>query len=439
MILRNIATYTLTIRGLVRRSYSFTRPMTLSALLSSIFLMCALVSCSGKGGLEQAQKIVPDNAAEEDRFGSSLEISGNRAVIGAPGTDSPYEKSGAAYIYEYIADSGWTSVEMLSPSNPDVGFGADVAISGERVLIGAPLVFSLSSNLTPSARIYERQSDGSWAETAEILTPEETNSTNFATEVALAGDVAFIAAPMQWVPEVDANPGVVYVFERQANDDWQLVTRLMASDPDHDDRFGSDLALSGDRAIIGARNDDEMGEDAGAAYIFERQQDGSWTEVTKLAPAGSDAQFGRTVSLEGDRALIGSPWHLYEGTAHIFERDQEGNWEEMQVLEAVFEERSSLFEGNIRFGEAVHLDGNRALVGAPFAEDANEARSGLAYLFEFQEDSTWAGTQISASDESVIGWFGGTLSLSEQHILIGAVDAEIQSGVPTGAVYHFRQ
>jgi hypothetical protein len=295
------------------------------------------------------------------------------------------------------------------------------------------------NNRTPSARIYERQNDGSWTQTAEILNPEDTFSSNFATSVSLDGDVAFITSPLQWVPETDGNPGVVYVFERQDTGEWQLATRLMASDPDHDDRFGSDVDLSGDRAIIGARNDDEMGEDAGAAYIFERQEDGSWIEVAKLAPGGSDGRLGTAVSLDGDLAIVGAPWYLYEGTAHIFQRTPAGGWEEVQLLEAVFEERSSLFEGNILFGSAVHLDGNRALVGAPSAENADEIRSGLAYLFELQEDSTWAGTIINPSDESDIGQFGDALALSGDHLLVGAFTTENQSGVPTGAVYHFRK
>ncbi|MBD3273963.1 MAG: hypothetical protein GF372_01560, partial [Candidatus Marinimicrobia bacterium] len=350
----------------------------------------------------------------------------------------PYENSGAVYFYEYNADSGWVLTEMLAPSSQDMSFGADVSLSGNRALIGVPLS-SLMNNQTPSARVYERSSDGAWNETAEIPSPEDTFSGNYSTSVALDGNTAFITSPMQWVPETDGNPGVVYVFERQDNGEWQLATRLMASDPDHDDRFGSDVDLSGDRAIIGARNDDEMGEDAGAAYIFERQQDGNWIEVAKLAPGGSDGRFGTAVSLDGELALIGAPWYLYEGTAHIFARTESGNWEELQTLEAVFEERSSLFEGNILFGDAVHLAGNRVVVGAPSAENADERRSGLAYLFELQEDSTWAGAIISASDEFEINRFGDALALSEEHLLVGAFDTENQEGVPTGAVYHFRR
>ncbi len=108
------------------------------------------------------------------------------------------------------------------------------------------------------------------------------------------------------------------------------VQRLTASDGPPHGRFGESVSLSGDRAIIG----DSSGSDGGAAYIFERDGGGNWGDVQKLtASDGEQSYFGESVSLSGDWAIIGhGPLDVL--AAYVFERDGSGHWSEVQKLHA---------------------------------------------------------------------------------------------------------
>src|SRR3990172_5247287 len=163
------------------------------------------------------------------------------------------------------------------------------------------------------------------------------------------------------------------------------VKKLTASDAEAGDAFSFfSVAVSGDTAVVGAPFEDAGGEDAGAAYVFERNQGGAnnWGEVKKLI--ASDAQlldrFGFSVAVSGDTAVVGA----YEedamagnaGAAYVFERNQggAGNWGEVKKLIA------SDAQADDRFGSSA-VSGDTAVVGALF-EDAGGDNAGAAYLFE---------------------------------------------------------
>ena len=103
--------------------------------------------------------------------------------------------------------------------------------------------------------------------------------------------------------------GAAYIFERQAGGGWTQVAKLTASDGNAGDLFGTSVSLSGDRALVGARSDDDKGAGSGSAYVFDLQPDGStWYEAAKLTANDGDRNdgFGRSVSLSEDRALVGA-------------------------------------------------------------------------------------------------------------------------------------
>ncbi len=95
------------------------------------------------------------------------------------------------------------------------------------------------------------------------------------------------------------------------------VAKLLASDKEADDRFGSSVAISGDRALVGAPFEDTGGSSAGAAYFFEPDGSGAWSEVAKVQASDKEAddQFGFSVAISGDRALVGA---FGEGTGGSF-------------------------------------------------------------------------------------------------------------------------
>ncbi len=157
--------------------------------------------------------------------------------------------------------------------------------------------------------------------------------------------------------------------------------KLTASDGAQGDNFGRSVSLSGDRALVGAHGDDDQGDFSGSAYVFERQGDGSWLEVAKLTASDGAAGdvFGNAVSLSDDRALVGA----FEdddigdrsGSSYVFERQGDGSWLEVDKLIA------SDGAADDVFGISVSLSDDRALVGAIGDDDVGDD-SGSAYVYD---------------------------------------------------------
>ena len=199
--------------------------------------------------------------------------------------------------------------------------------------------------------------------------------------VAVSGDTAVVGA-------VGAGGGIadaVYVFERDQGglDNWGEVKKLTASDAETGDLFGVSVAVIGDTVLVGAFWEDAGGSNAGAAYVFQRDEGGAdnWGEVTKLT--ASDAQagdlFGENVAVSGDTAVVGANGNFFSdpGAAYVYQRDQGGanNWGEVKKLTA------SDAQDFDEFGESVAVSGDTAVVGA-FFEDAGGEDAGAAYVFD---------------------------------------------------------
>ncbi len=198
------------------------------------------------------------------------------------------------------------------------------------------------------------------------------------------------------------------------------------------DGFGMAVAASGDYLVIGAPQSDEFGSQSGSAYIF-RRSGGAWIEDQKLLPSDGayGARFGMAVSIDGDCALIGAytdpELGIHAGAAYVFQRDSlTGEWNEQIKLKA------SDGEAGDRFGFGVSLQGRWALIGA--MEDEDEA--GAAFLFE-RTDTGWTEyAKLTASGGVGTALFGRSVCLSGDYAIIGSpYDEEI--GHESGAAYVF--
>ena len=220
--------------------------------------------------------------------------------------------------------------------------------------------------------VFERMG-GLWMEVQKLVAANGEALDAFGTALALSGATALVGAPLG--DGAAADSGAVYVFELQPAG-WVQTAVLTAGDGDAGDRFGGSVSLSGDTAWIGASLDDVDGPggpppvliDAGSAYAFERTG-GVWSEDAKLVPAGASAfdRFGTSVSVSGETALVGASFGEGEvpnsGAAHVFERVA-SVWTEAAVL------APGDGAGLDRFGIAVAIDGDTAVVGADLADDA---------------------------------------------------------------------
>ena len=311
-------------------------------------------------------------------------------------------------------------------------FGQSVSLSDDRALIGAPVLYPLAVG-NGSAYIFEQQEDGSWVEIAKLTASDGAPNDFFGRSVSLVEDRALVGASGAEIP---VNGGAAYVFERQSDGSWLEVAKLTASDGEFGDSFGVSVSLVEDRAIVGAPYDDDMGGSSGSAYVFEQQGDGSWVEATKLnaSDGAPDDRFGNSVSLFGNRSLVGSPGRFVQGNgaAYLFERQGDGSWLEVDKLSASDGAPDDLF------GLSVSLSSDGAIVGAPYDDDMGGS-SGSAYVFEQQGDGSWIeATKLDASGAHVQRYFGWSVSLLGDRALVGALTDQ-HLGYRAGAAYQFQR
>lgn len=190
-----------------------------------------------------------------------------------------------------------------------------------------------------------------------------------------------------------------------AQSSYDNETKVTAPDGAGGDRFGYSVAISGDTMVVGAdynSNNIGTGNQQGSAYIFERDEGGTWgfvTQVTAFDAAGYDF-FGQSVAISGDTIVIGafSDDHngSSSGSAYIFSRDEggENNWGLVKKVTAFDAADSD------RFGYSVAISGDTVVIGA-YLDDDNGYQSGSGYIFKRDEGGTnnWGLTQkVTASD-----------------------------------------
>ncbi len=315
-------------------------------------------------------------------FGKSVSLSGNLALIGAPDENTDVNDSGAVYFY-YHNGVQWNEVGKLVADNLVEGsdFGIAVDIENWRAIVGASqeeavYVFDFNDNLLQ------------FEQTAKLMKPEGNENILFGRTLSLSGDRILISGhpfpfPVCMIlcppyPEIE---GYAYIFEYDGNT-WLEMAQLTASDGFEGNYFGTSVSLDGDRAMIGAPHDDEQANSAGAVYVFEF--DGNdWIESAKLTASDPVVHetFGAAISLSGDQALISTaiPTSMpgEDNKVYTFEKI-DNTWSERGQIMATDNEGQYPME----FGTSVSLSGGRALIGAP-SDDEHGQNSGSAYIFNF--------------------------------------------------------
>ena len=155
--------------------------------------------------------------------------------------------------------------------------------------------------------------NGVWQEEAKLVPTDGASNDYFGDDVALSGYTAIIGSPYD--DDMGTNSGSVYVFVRRDDGTWEEVQKLIPTDGEAHDHFGSSVAISGDTAVIGAPYDDDKGDNSGSGYVYTKI-DGKWIENVKIVPENGEAddEFGYSVAISGSTALFGAP---SKGSAYI--------------------------------------------------------------------------------------------------------------------------
>lgn len=307
-------------------------------------------------------------------------------------------------------------VSPVASTGADMGYG--VGIDGTTLALGAP-----GENDAAGAAYVVDCSALPCGVPLRIAPAELVAGDAFGTALGVSGSTLVVAA-------AGAVPGAAYVFVGDGVG-WSQQAMLVPSGPSSGERFGQSVSVSGDRVAVGAGR---IGVDGtGAVYVFARSGT-VWTEDAKLTAADGapfDA-FGTSVALDGDTLLVGAPFNASDaagayanGAVYVFVRGA-GGWTAQAKLTA------ASANGDL-FGYAVDLAGDRAVIGAPSAADAQ----GQAYVFS-RSGTTWSQDALLTTATGAAGdQLGWSVALGDDSIFVGAPFAGQANGAACGASYAF--
>ena len=349
-----------------------------------------------------------------NRFGASLDLDGDRLLVGSPGAAQQ------ALLFGFDGP-GWTVRDTLDSPDPFVyeGFGEAVALAGPRgseglrALVGAPQTRVDGERGAGAVLAYRALPDSTFTQTAVTTLGPTRDGVWFGQAVALSGTRVAVGAPALGTSY--GAKGSAYVFS-VTNGVPAVEARVVGSAA-----FGSVVALGSDQLMVGAPTGN--GGEAVAAYS---RSGTTWTQTQTLYGVGV---FGRALSLDGDRLLVGAPGVGGQpGRAFLYER--QGT---MWTLAAEF--HPSVPENGASFGTSVALDGARVLVGAPYT--AAGSSYGVVSVFE-RDGDRWLRVATLASDApGPSGLFGASVAASGGRALVGAPSAPAGGGINGGTATVF--
>ena len=238
-------------------------------------------------------------------------------MVGAYLDEDPDQDTGSVYVFRYdeITET-WVERQKLIPSDGQFsgGFGWSVSLEGDRAVIGAPTHLE-QAFVAGAAYVYRFDPDTSgWIEEQKLQASDPAEFNLFGASVSLSGDTVLIGATFGDSPPL-FNSGAAYIFDFNGKQ-WIEQQKLTASDGGFSDQFGRSVSLSGQTAIIGALLDDDYANGSGSSYIYTF--DGAeWSETAKLryeAVQGVHA-FGASVATDGEHAIVGASFTTVDGDA----------------------------------------------------------------------------------------------------------------------------
>ena len=190
-------------------------------------------------------KIIPTSGVIGQRFGTSIDMSSNRAIVGAPLGGASASGTGAAYIFER-SGSTWSQQAFITQASDAGGFGYSVALHGDYAAIGAPYDESDTASWTNTGSVFIYKWSGTnWQQMAKLTAPSEGNNLLFGVDVALDAGRLVVGTLQERA----------YVFSRRnlgSGDEWFVSGKLEPSDGVLDDDYGRRVAMTGEHFAVGA-------------------------------------------------------------------------------------------------------------------------------------------------------------------------------------------
>ena len=318
--------------------------------------------------------------------------------------------------------------------------GSNIAISGYTVVMGIETDDCVDGYACGSIVIFEYDtSTFTYNQVAKINNPNAQAGDNFGNSVSIDDDTIVVGAHMDDYTG-NNNAGSVYVFEKPASGGWTNTTaykvKLVASN--FEDRFGKSVAIQGDTIVVGSPNNDLDGKTkTGSACVFVKPDSGwasSSNECTAFLSA-SDKQeydfFGNSVAVSGDTVVVGA-WEddAEKGAAYIFQKSASGEWSDSTQTAKLTALDAQEYD---LFAYSVDIAGDTVVVGTD-----NDS----AYIFVRPENGIWVNSTQTAKLTALDGSagdddFGQSVAISGTRVVIGSEGDSNSNGTSSGSVYIF--
>ncbi|MGA2004482.1 MAG: FG-GAP repeat protein [Terriglobales bacterium] len=277
----------------------------------------------GTSWIQQAELTASDGA-NYNYFGWSVAVSGSTVVVGAPGypATGPNGSQGAAYVFVQSGGT-WSQQAELTASDGAAydQLGSSVALSGNTVVAGAPCY----ADCQGAAYVFG-ESGGTWSQQAELLASDGAARDNYGYSVAASGSTLVVGSPHHMVGS-NVTQGAAYVFV-ESGGMWNQQTELSSSDGVAYDFFGYSVAFSGSTVVAGAPehpyNVMLSAPGPGATYVFV-ESGGTWSQQAELTASDGAANdwFGHSVALSGSTSVVGAPYKAVgsnsgQGAGYVF-------------------------------------------------------------------------------------------------------------------------
>jgi hypothetical protein len=415
--------------------------------MKKIFIGFFLVAttCLHAQTFQQINKLFATDRAAENNLGTAVAISGNYAVVAAsdiPSMGYP-NNCNCVYVFEKNSSGVWAQIQKLTSPDPNKnGFGFSVAISGNRIVIGAPTEEGddKGSNLLVAAGavyVYERNNTGTWSFTKKLVSTDRGAIHQFGYSVSISNARVLIGAPGQ---------AAAYLYERIDANNWKAWCKIIA--PDGGGGFGHSVSISGEDIAIGAPSEDKDTTNitingggansipsAGAVYMYY----GASTDWKKMFihkivffKRATGDQFGYAVSISNGKMVVGAPFQdederlenplINAGAAHTFFKRIDGTWWWERILTPGDRTATD------NFGVSVCISGDMLIVGTATKDDMvggiNLKDAGAAYTYRYFDTRDAAGwrfiQKVIATDRAENDWFGYSVGMDDNNIIIGA-------------------
>lgn len=370
----------------------------------------------------EGQILYPSYPEFNQHFGSALAVDGDTLAVGAESYPSAAVNHGAVYVF--VRENGrWLEQALLTAADADVGdfMGRTVDISGDVIVAGADGDDDLG-NYSGAAYVFRRHGT-LWVREAKLRASDGTPGDFFGVSVAVDGSTILVGAYAD--DDLGLTSGSVYVFEHDGQR-WAETSKLLASDGEAWDRFGYEVCLAGDTAFVGVPTDDDLVEDEGSVYVFERAgQDWYQSAKLKASGAGSPEAFGYRIDSTSNRMVAGA-WSAQgvapnAGAVYVFDRIN-GFWTETARLVA------SDGAYNDKFGYDVAVSGDLLLAGS-LADVGSDFSAGTAYVFR-RIGSQWTEVaRLQAEDPHQNAFLSWSVALEGATGFAGAIQEPLAGGV----------